>query len=384
MARSFLFSRPGSYSFTEYPGAVPRTVTGPGILQYTTNLFRDDVRKGRKDGSWRPPQPYYAESYFRSLSTSWYRKDEKYVGDLGHALYTTPSYPEMIPGLRSRAEVQALLNLKDQSVNLAQFFAERKMTERLLLNTMKDITDAVHSVVRKDARGVERALGLTRRSNRATKRWKKLDPTNRWLEYQYGWVPLLSDVHGAAEALAKAPRYEMRQTVKARAFERSVREIAAVGGGGFVPVSFSVDEYVECKVSLTYIPNSAWFSQVMAQAGFGNPLYLQWELLPFSFVADWFLPIGNWLNSLDATNGYEFLGGSRTEYRIATARPMDASPASNNRTVGTKGKVRHMRFDRIVYSSSPIPTLPRMRSPWAVNGANRFANAMSLLRQAFK
>jgi len=33
----------------------------------------------------------------------------------------------------------------------------------------------------------------------------------------------------------------------------------------------------------------------------GNPMELAWELIPFSFVVDWFLPIGNWISALDAT-----------------------------------------------------------------------------------
>lgn len=43
-----------------------------------------------------------------------------------------------------------------------------------------------------------------------------------------------------------------------------------------------------------------------AKVGLTNPLSVAWELIPFSFVVDWFLPIGKYLDALDVPLLYTF------------------------------------------------------------------------------
>lgn len=45
----------------------------------------------------------------------------------------------------------------------------------------------------------------------------------------------------------------------------------------------------------------------------GNPLEMGWELVPFSFVIDWGIPIGDWLSSLDALQYVRRFGATLTE-----------------------------------------------------------------------
>jgi hypothetical protein len=51
-----------------------------------------------------------------------------------------------------------------------------------------------------------------------------------------------------------------------------------------------------------------------------NPLSIGWEVIPYSFVVDWFAPIGNTLSSLTATAGLDFLGGYGSQARYGTLR----------------------------------------------------------------
>ena len=43
-----------------------------------------------------------------------------------------------------------------------------------------------------------------------------------------------------------------------------------------------------------------------SQIGLTNPALLAWDVLPFSFVVDWFLPLGGYLSSLDSMLGIQF------------------------------------------------------------------------------
>lgn len=48
------------------------------------------------------------------------------------------------------------------------------------------------------------------------------------------------------------------------------------------------------------------------QIGLTNPLLLGWELIPFSFVADWFIQVGDYLETLDALIGVKRIAITRS------------------------------------------------------------------------
>lgn len=52
----------------------------------------------------------------------------------------------------------------------------------------------------------------------------------------------------------------------------------------------------------------------------GNPAEWIWEGIPFSFLIDWFLPIGDWINSWDALSGYEEIIGCTIDRTVIEAQ----------------------------------------------------------------
>lgn len=51
---------------------------------------------------------------------------------------------------------------------------------------------------------------------------------------------------------------------------------------------------------------------MLNQLGLANPLATAWELVSYSFVVDWFVPIGPVLNALSARAGLIFVDGSKS------------------------------------------------------------------------
>jgi hypothetical protein len=107
-----------------------------------------------------------------------------------------------------------------------------------------------------------------------------------------------------------------------------------------------------------------------------------WELVPYSFVVDWFLPIGSWINSLDATIGFEFRGISQTYFEMIEG-------LANGVTHHETGKSfindwvaykRQLIVDRVVLSTLPQAGFPSFRNPLSLG---HMANGLSLLAQAF-
>jgi len=139
-----------------------------------------------------------------------------------------------------------------------------------------------------------------------------------WLEFTYGWKPLLSDFYAQAKNLAEIMierQYvvrELRVTAKSRRLYEENRNIEGE--------SWKTRKLVEVKNRVALVVRySIHEDGHTAQNVFGlnNPALIAWEIVPFSFVADWFLPIGDWLDSLTAYDGLVFHSGTRTNVREA-------------------------------------------------------------------
>lgn len=210
-----------------------------------------------------------------------------------------------------------------------------------------------------------------------------------WLEVQYGWKPLLSDIYGAASDLAAKDSQDSQRynvTVKAtRSSADKYRDVLHVQDsiGSNVTLKRSRNTSFDAFIRLDYTMDNPYL-HTLAQKGFTNPLSVAWELVPYSFVVDWFLPIGNYLEQLDADSGFSFRAGSlslRQTTKCWYSATVD--PVRTSTKVRTGGCPRCSYYkktlSRTVYSSSPSGSLG-LRNP--LSGLH-FANATALLSAAF-
>jgi hypothetical protein len=110
--------------------------------------------------------------------------------------------------------------------------------------------------------------------------------------------------------------------------------------------------------------------------GLTNPALVGWELVPFSFVVDWFTPIGSWLESLTAFEGYNVVAKSLSyTYSSIAYGEYLLKGATCSHTVNN-----HERLTSFTTPSYPSPLL----NFGARLGKKRFTSALALLRQAFK
>lgn len=353
-------------------------------------------------GQWRPPLPYSREiiqgvpGAMRCFSVLHYVSawdPKSYIQfdgwqDFSGGYYWSP--PGIDTGMKSRAEIQALSKLKNQNVNLAVAFGERKACAQMLTNTVKGIRDGVKAIRRLDPRAFTGALRGRSREN-----WLGKDLANRELEVAYGWNPLMSDIHGTVEEITNRDerfkdRYRLH--VKGYGIEKGddTRQLPEAAFGGTVKATGKQRRryHNRVMVRLDYVledPALATF----ASLGLTNPAELAWELIPFSFVADWFVPIGSWLGALDASLGWGFIGGSRSELTRANyfswiepgSQYLHQNSQVLSKYIRGSGRWRYARLDRHVYSASPIPYVPRLSGD-PING-QRATNAIALLAQAF-
>ena len=291
--------------------------------------------------------------------------------------YFTP-LPSLPSNFESRAIIKARLKLKDQKVNLGNFYGERAQTARLVADSVRRLTTMVKDVKR---------LKLP----------KKEDFFNHWLELQYGWKPLLSDVHGAVQQLNNRVYNESKGignsglvTVKA-SIKSSDVTYKTVGDSIGAVCSVVKRHKIEHKgfIRLDFMPNDLPLVRTLAQLGITNPLEIAWELTPWSFVADWFIPIGDYLDSLDATFGWDFKGGSFSAKTTMVSKALSATytQAANPGLLGLSGSItvegegRQYSFSRKAYSSAPLPTLPNL-DKISKSSPMHVANGIALLMSA--
>lgn len=116
-----------------------------------------------------------------------------------------------------------------------------------------------------------------------------LEISNLWLSVQYGWLPLLEDAHAAAGMLSHLLndplQFRVRVSRNAGGMKMQIPRV-----GLYRPVVHTV----RSSTSILAILSEKDVAQL---TGLTDPLSIAWEVCPYSFVVDWFIPVGNWLQA---------------------------------------------------------------------------------------
>ncbi|DAD51396.1 maturation protein [ssRNA phage Gephyllon.1_13] len=135
---------------------------------------------------------------------------------------------------------------------------------------------------------------------------------DHFLEYHFGWEPLVKDIGDAVQLIHDTPFKGLTRSVEGRASEYyskpSFTDPAKWSGvtvGYYPKVSYRI--LADVTIS---DPNILRLNQM----GFVNPAVIAWELVPFSFVVDWFVNVGEVLSAFTDLAGLS-LSNSTTSYR---------------------------------------------------------------------
>jgi hypothetical protein len=113
--------------------------------------------------------------------------------------------------------------------------------------------------------------------------------------------------------------------------------------------------------------------------GILNPLQIAWELVPYSFVVDWFMPVGSFLETLTDTAGLTFVSGVRTDRVVSqfnsTYTPPNSGYPNWDGSFSCSNRVRGV--NRVPYSGWPAP-LPYVKNPLSTI---HVASGLALIQQ---
>lgn len=193
--------------------------------------------------------------------------------------------------------------IRGSDFNAGNLLGESHQTISLISTTATRIAKMLHYIrdgnMYKAAQEVSANIKLSRGhvlSKKNRKPLKAADVSNMVLELQYGWRPLLSDVHDAAHTLAKRLETPFHTTYRAMR-EKKFDEQVAPGGHRWLRQGRHA-EYL--KVKLKTKPTMSSILHL------NDPMSVAWEVLGWSFVADWFLPIGDYLSAVDMYRSFEY------------------------------------------------------------------------------
>lgn len=188
------------------------------------------------------------------------------------------------------------------------FLAELGKTKQMLLNTAKSMSR------------------LTQRSGFRPDKSFRSAP-GKWLEVRYGWRPLLYDLNDLSKATAN---------LVSGSYLRRLKESSGYNDSGvlsedswnFTSSSTKVG-VVERKITYDLSVRGSVVADIKPPTFRFNPFATAWELVPYSFVMDWVIDIGSYIEAmafLTIAQDYKAAGG----YKFTIKNSLDRYPLELN------------------------------------------------------
>lgn len=276
------------------------------------------------------------------------------------------------------------------TLDLSIALAERKQTTDMLRKTLtpKRITQI--------GRNLQRMLAYRRKildrkkrfgyeySDESQMTWRDgfTIPADLWLEFKYGWEPLVSDVYNTAELLTHNVQSNLSISERTRfnmPTEKSVGSPvpgldAHAKGRGFSSCTIKLN--LRTEIDPTHVSR---FTSL-------NPVSIAWELMPYSFVVDWFLDVGSYLRDTENALLYR---NSVHSVTVSELYMHDYAYTAKQKVVESgilkeadlNAKLNLIKFQRSIGATSLFPRAPKIR---AQLGSSRLFSAASLLAQFLK
>lgn len=286
-----------------------------------------DFFKKVSDEEELPQNDYWKRFYFGSRQPTWwetlgksYAVPEAHYWSLWNVLQH--GYYQNSGGVQAAGPNSAdLLNLidsrlankvRDNEFNLGITLAELPETIGFIASAVKRTAGAVKRAKRGDIKGAIKVLSGFKRHPRLANRNvpSVLDTVaDNWLGYSLALRPLVADVENAAKFLEKDHSKERVLTVTTKVARDMKMSLGEEHEGAFNHVGKWGGTVVLTGGYRYKVVNNTLHT--LQNLGLTNPLTVAWEIVPLSFVVDWFLPVNHFIQNLQPPLGVEFMGGWR-------------------------------------------------------------------------
>ncbi|DAD51225.1 TPA_asm: maturation protein [ssRNA phage SRR7976356_5] len=201
---------------------------------------------------------------------------------------------------------------------------------------------------------------------------------NAWAEMRWGWSPLYNDMYDGAVWLAHKLNAPYAERLVVRRVKRRDYAEATENPGGFVPTTFSWIRKRQLIAYLTEPPHNAVFAAI-------NPASIAWELVPYSFVVDWAIPISTYLTvrGLPSQLTGTFVTSDFSWKQSAGQKISQVNcPRYHTSTLGKNSK-DDIFFTRSISTSLEVP-LPVFKGFGSLATWGHAIDSLALMRQKLK
>jgi hypothetical protein len=262
---------------------------------------------------------------------------------------------------RDIAVIKAHSNISKPDVQGLVTAAELQKTIDMLRNPMSGLRDwfrRLHQVAQ--TLGRKRHRNLYGHKNDWTGTLDVLQ--NTWLEWRYGWRPLIYEVQGIQKALNHQLTDNGRARSRGYGFLETSGSGALVGGSYQASTTWSRNISAESWSGVIYdynLPQSMKYQQLL---GLYDLPTAGWELVPYSFVVDWAVNIGEWLRAITPTLGVSnrhcwVTTTVRDSLFIQLTGVNTPNPATEYYNMGG-GHTRQRVATTITRANGSVPTMP--------------------------
>lgn len=215
----------------------------------------------------------------------------------------------------SECETQFLLaaNKRLTTFKGATFVGELRETIRMIRNPAKNLFAALyrhHGVVKRRLRGVKG--GVYRSGTFVSTRPSAASTASRiiadsWLLFRFGVKPLLNDIDDGTRALSDYLYRKFPPRTHVSVGARRVSKTTVLDGSesSFTPFAYKLERLEECNVHVVYrggvslLLDDSIGRSTTRHFGFNwsEVALAGWEIIPYSFLADYFVNIGETLEA---------------------------------------------------------------------------------------
>lgn len=280
--------------------------------------------------------------------------------------------PDVSLNMENQAITEALNKLQDQKMNLLVSIAEAGESIDFIATTVSRIIRSYRAARRgRWSQAASILAGIGPRTSRAKAVAKG------WLAYHYAVLPLLGDIQGAFQLAYQG-----------------LKDTPVIVGRRFVSSPYGLPSKPAHYQSATWriggsceIGVEAKFTakltdpviNLLGQMGLYNPFSVAWELVPFSFVIDWLIPIGNALEALTATLGLAY-HDAYVNWKVVTNLQWTGCNRVDPIGILPSATIKNVCQWRKTYLTFPLPRL-YLKSPFSTSQVMSAIALIAVLRR---
>lgn len=310
-------------------------------------------------------------------SNAWYAPTP-WDGAMPHMSYWASTSNQVTAALRNRAYGKFKESSIGESSQLGVFVAEGRQAYGMIANRATGLYRAYRELKRGNFRRFLRELSVKpKRKHRSVVRTAAGEASGLWLEYWFGWSPAVNDLFNAYQILTGENRFS--RCSGSSGIRLPFRTVNT--GGSTNRRRMTTDSCLRIVKTGATVELVNYNAAIRASLGLSNPLSIAWELVPFSFVVDWFTQFGNCLDAMTDFNGFVLHDAYTTTFQ--KAHHVYVTWNTNYGGYGYNGTYEFTTFQHSREKGLAKPLVLRPKLSNFGTSATRAATAVSLLTAIF-